>query len=93
MGVKHILGDLIFLVVYLVSFWYGLLTKFVKEDPYLPPLPKLLVNKRKDTEVLDFAQIDNINWQPVDADIIIVGAGLSGIGAAVHFKKHCPQKV
>lgn len=25
-------------------------------------------------------------------DVIIVGAGLSGIGAAVHLKKHCPNK-
>ena len=25
-------------------------------------------------------------------DVIIVGAGLSGIGAAVHLKKHCPDK-
>lgn len=25
-------------------------------------------------------------------DVIIVGAGLSGIGAAVHLKKHCPEK-
>ncbi len=25
-------------------------------------------------------------------DIVIVGAGLSGIGAAVHFRKHCPGK-
>ena len=25
-------------------------------------------------------------------DIVIIGAGLSGIGAAYHFKKHCPQK-
>ena len=26
------------------------------------------------------------------ADIIIIGAGLSGIGTAVHLKKHCPDK-
>ncbi|CAA0102081.1 Putative FAD-containing monooxygenase MymA [BD1-7 clade bacterium] len=26
------------------------------------------------------------------ADIIIIGAGLSGIGAACHFKRHCPGK-
>ena len=25
-------------------------------------------------------------------DVIIVGAGLSGIGAAVHLRKHCPNK-
>jgi len=25
-------------------------------------------------------------------DVIIVGAGLSGIGAAVHLRKHCPDK-
>ena len=23
-------------------------------------------------------------------DVIIVGAGISGIGAAVHLKRHCP---
>src|SRR5438132_10020001 len=25
-------------------------------------------------------------------DVLIVGAGLSGIGAACHLQKHCPQK-
>ena len=25
-------------------------------------------------------------------DVLIVGAGLSGIGAAYHLKKHCPAK-
>lgn len=25
-------------------------------------------------------------------DVLIVGAGLSGVGAAVHLKKHCPEK-
>ena len=25
-------------------------------------------------------------------DVIIVGAGLSGIGGACHLKRHCPQK-
>ena len=27
-----------------------------------------------------------------DVDVIIVGAGLSGIGAAVHLQEHCPDK-
>ena len=25
-------------------------------------------------------------------DIVIIGAGLSGIDAACHFKMHCPEK-
>ena len=28
----------------------------------------------------------------LDTDILIIGAGLSGIGAAVHLGKHCPSK-
>jgi cation diffusion facilitator CzcD-associated flavoprotein CzcO len=30
--------------------------------------------------------------QPEHVDVLIVGAGLSGIGAACHLKQHCPQK-
>jgi monooxygenase len=30
--------------------------------------------------------------QPTDLDVLIVGAGLSGIGAAVHLKTRCPGK-
>lgn len=30
--------------------------------------------------------------QPPHYDVVIVGAGLSGIGMACHLKKHCPEK-
>jgi cyclohexanone monooxygenase len=26
-----------------------------------------------------------------EVDVLIIGAGLSGIGAAVHLQQHCPQ--
>ena len=28
----------------------------------------------------------------IDYDVLIVGAGISGIGSACHLKMHCPQK-
>lgn len=30
--------------------------------------------------------------KPLDADIIIVGAGLSGVGSACHLREHCPDR-
>lgn len=29
---------------------------------------------------------------PVDQDVLIVGAGISGIGMAVHLQMHCPDR-
>ncbi len=41
-------------------------------------------------------QLDNDGKQadmpPDTVDVLIVGAGLSGIGAAVHLRKHCPDR-
>jgi len=32
-----------------------------------------------------------MSTQQIEIDVLIVGAGLSGIGAAAHLKKHCPE--
>lgn len=34
----------------------------------------------------------NANAAPVDQDVLIVGAGISGIGMAVHLQMHCPDR-
>jgi cation diffusion facilitator CzcD-associated flavoprotein CzcO len=34
----------------------------------------------------------NANAAPVDQDVLIVGAGISGIGMAVHMQMHCPDR-
>jgi cation diffusion facilitator CzcD-associated flavoprotein CzcO len=33
-----------------------------------------------------------MNEHPEDLDVLIVGAGISGIGAAYHLQQHCPDK-
>jgi cation diffusion facilitator CzcD-associated flavoprotein CzcO len=38
------------------------------------------------------AQTSEASDDATHADVIIVGAGLSGIGAAYHLQRHCPQK-
>ena len=30
--------------------------------------------------------------QPIEFDVVVVGAGLSGIGAGVHLTRNCPGK-
>ncbi|MCG8436785.1 MAG: NAD(P)-binding protein, partial [Pseudomonadales bacterium] len=32
------------------------------------------------------------NQKKPDVDVLIIGAGLSGIGAACHLQRECPQK-
>jgi cation diffusion facilitator CzcD-associated flavoprotein CzcO len=38
------------------------------------------------------AGIDGMSIKTRDVDVLIIGAGISGIGAAYHLQKNCPTK-